>query len=100
MKVRELDGWPPQPGGIHVGSYIVPSIKQAILKEIVRSHHNWVTFICLFDGNDHTFDFEAPDKGDAIRIEKILKNNIGKSLFEIGEIEFVLIKSQGAGLLG
>jgi hypothetical protein len=100
MRLRELEGWPPQPSGFHDGSYIVPTIQQAILKEVVRTHHNWVTFVCSFEGKNQTYDFEAPDKGDALRIEKILKNNAGKSIFEIGEIEFVLITSRGGALLG
>lgn len=100
MKLRELEGWPPQPGAFHDGSYIVPTFEQAILKEVVRTHHNWVTFVCTFEGKDHSYDFQAPDKGDALRIEKILKSNIGKSIFEIGEIGFVLITSKGAGVLG
>jgi len=35
-----------------------------------------------------------------LRIEKILKSNIGKSIFEIGVIEFVLITSRGGAVLG
>jgi len=100
LKLRELESWPPQPSGFHDGSYIVPTNQQAILKEVVRTHRNWVTFVCSFKGSDHTYDFQAPDKSDALRIEKILKNNIGKSIFEIGEIEFVLITSQRGALLG
>jgi hypothetical protein len=100
MKIRELEGWPPQSSGIRDGSYIAPTMQQAILKEVVRTHHNWVTFVCSFEGNDHTYDFQAPDKGDALRIEKILKSNIGKSIFEIGVIEFVLITSRGGAVLG
>jgi hypothetical protein len=61
--------------------------EHAILKNVVRSHHNWVTFVCSFDRDDHKYDFEAPDKSDALQVEKILKGNIGKSLLEIGEIE-------------
>ncbi|MFC5861542.1 hypothetical protein ACFPT7_04510 [Acidicapsa dinghuensis] len=99
MKLRELDGWPPQSSGIHPGSYVVPKIEQAMLKGVVGTHRNWVTFVCSFEGTDHTYDFEAPDKGDALRIEKILKNNIGKSILEIGEIQFLLIESKGIGLL-
>jgi hypothetical protein len=87
MKVRELEGWPPQPSGFHMGSYKVPTSEQAILKDVVRSHNNWVTFVCSFDRDDHKYDFEAPDKSDALQVEKILKSNIGKSLLEIGEIE-------------
>jgi hypothetical protein len=87
MKIRDLAEWPPQPGGFQGSSYTVPTIEQAILKEVVKSHHNWVTFVCSFEGNDHTYDFEAPDKEAAFQIEKTLKENIGKSLFEIGEIE-------------
>jgi hypothetical protein len=86
MRIRELPGWPPQPGRFFDRSFTVPTTEQAILKEVVRSHHNWVTFVCSFGGHDHTYDFEAPDREYALQIERILKNNIGKSLFEIGEI--------------
>jgi hypothetical protein len=90
MRIRELPEWPPQPGGFFDRSFTVPTTEQGILKEVVRSHHNWVTFVCSFDGRDHTCDFEAPDHEYALQIEQILKNNIGKSLFEIGEIEIPL----------
>jgi hypothetical protein len=54
MKVRDLAEWPPQPGGFYKASYQAPTSEQAIVKEVVKSHHNWVTFICSFDGHDHT----------------------------------------------
>lgn len=87
MKVRDLEGWPPRPAGPYQSTDSAPAGEQAILKEVVRSHHNWVTFVCSFDGELHTYDLEAPDRTDALQLEKILKNNPGKSLSEIGEIE-------------
>jgi hypothetical protein len=86
MKVRDLEGWPPRPAGQSVDS--APAGEHAILKEVIKSHRNWVTFACSFDGKLLTYDLEAPDRTDAMEIEKILKNNPGKSLSEIGEIAF------------
>jgi hypothetical protein len=86
MKVRDLDGWPPRLAGPNRSTDSAQAGEQAILKE-VKSHHNWVTFVCSFDGTLETFDLEAPDRTDALQLEKILKNNQGKSLSEIGEIE-------------
>ncbi len=87
MKVRDLDGWPPQPAGPYQSTDSAPAAEQAILKEVIRSHHNWVTFVCSFDGKLFTYDLEAPDRTDAQQLEKILKSYQGKSLSEIGEIE-------------
>jgi hypothetical protein len=87
MKVRDLAEWPPQTGGFYKASYQAPTSEQAIVKEVVKSHHNWVTFICSFDGHDHTYDFEAPDLTYATLLKNILEKNIGKTLFEIGNID-------------
>jgi hypothetical protein len=87
MKVRDLDGWPPRPAGTYQSTDSAPSGEQAILKEVTGSHHNWVTFVCSFDGKLDTCDLETPDRTDALQLEKILKNNASKSLSEIGEIE-------------
>jgi hypothetical protein len=86
MKVRDLDGWPPRPAGPNQSVDSAPAGAQAILKE-VKSHRNWVTFVCSSDGKLETFDLEAPDRTDALQLEKVLKSNQGKSLSEIGEIE-------------
>lgn len=87
MKVRDLAEWPPQPGGSYPPSYPVPTTEQAIVKDVVKSHHNWVTFTCSFDGNDNTYDFEAPDLTYAKHLKSILERNIGKTLFEIGNMD-------------
>jgi hypothetical protein len=87
MKVRDLAEWPPQPGGFYKASYQAPATEQAIVKEVVKSHHNWVTFTCLFGGNDHTYDFEAPDLTSALQVKSVLESNIGKTLFEIGNMD-------------
>jgi hypothetical protein len=87
MKVRDLAEWPPQPSGFYKASYRAPMTEQAIVKEVVRSHHNWVTFVCSFEGNDHTYDFEAPDQAFALQLRSIFLNNMGKTLFESGDID-------------
>jgi hypothetical protein len=87
MKVRNLAAWPPQSGGFYMPSYRVPTTEQAIVKDVGKSHHNWVTFTCSFDGNDNTYDFEAPDLTYAKHLKSILERNIGKTLFEIGNMD-------------
>jgi len=87
MKVRDLEGWPPQPGGPFEPFYFVPASEQAIVKEVITSHRNWVTFTGSFGGKDLTYDFETPDKTFALQLKEIIKANTGRTLLEIGNID-------------
>ena len=87
MKIRDLAGWPPEPGGAFENFESWPTSGQAILKQVLDAHHNWVAFICSFEGKPHSYDFETPDKATALRVKDILNHYIGKSLLAVGEAD-------------
>ena len=59
MKINDLPGWPPEPGGAYENLEAWPTSGQAILKQVLDAHHNWVAFICSFEGREHSYDFET-----------------------------------------
>jgi len=87
MKVRDLENWPPEPCGIHKATFVSPLAEQAIIQKVLHMFDIWITFICEFEGNDHTYDFQTCDNTMPPRLKVILEGNIGKSLCSIGGIE-------------
>lgn len=87
MKVRDLEGWPPQPGGSYKTSYTVPSSEEAMIEKVVSVVGDNVCFTGTANGNQHTYDFKAPNEKVALNLKKILESNIGKSVFSVGDVE-------------
>jgi hypothetical protein len=87
MKINDLPGWPPEPGGAFENLESWPASGQAVLKKVLNAHHNWVAFTCSFEGREHPYDFETPDKPTALRIKAILDRSIGQTLLAIGEAD-------------
>jgi hypothetical protein len=87
MKVRDLEGWPPQPGGSYKTSYTVPLSEEAMIEKVVSVLDDNVCFSGTASGNQHAYDFEAPNKGVTLNLKKILESNIGMSVFSVGEVE-------------
>jgi hypothetical protein len=93
MRVRDLENWPPEPCGVFKTSFASPLPEQAIIQKVSHMYDIWITFICEFEGNDHTYDFQSRDKITPPRLKVILEDNIGKSLLSIGEIEIPAVKA-------
>jgi len=87
IRVMDLPDWPPQPGGRYDGSYRVPTSEQAILKSSERTSGSFVTFVCEFEGKEHTYDLEVKNDELARKLEKVLRANVGKSIMQIGFLE-------------
>jgi hypothetical protein len=87
MKVRGLEGWPPQPGGFFKTSYIVPSSEEAVIEKVVGVLDDNVCFTGTANRNRHTYDFKAPNGEVALNLKRILESNIGKSVFSVGDVE-------------
>ena len=87
MKLRNLPGWPGGPGGAVDVTYKFPTDEQAMLKEVMPWRGNQVTFKCEFEGKPHSYDLKVTDASLATSIEKELRENIGRSVMEIGELE-------------
>ena len=87
MRVRDLENWPPEPSGAYKATFVLPSAEEAIIQKVLHMFDIWITFSCGFEGKDHTYDFQSLDNRTPARLKVILEDNIGKSLFSIGEIE-------------
>jgi hypothetical protein len=87
MKLRDLPGWPGGPGGAVNRPHNAPTDEQAMLKEVMPSRGALVTFTCEFEGKPHTYDLRVTDASLAASIEKELRENTGRSVMEIGELD-------------
>jgi len=87
MKIRDLNGWPPEPGGTYRTSYTVPSSEEAMIEKVVSVFDDTVCFTGTANGNEHTYDFKAPNEKVALDLKRILESNIGKSVFSVGDVE-------------
>jgi hypothetical protein len=87
MRLRDLPDWPGGPGGARDWTYKVPTNEQAMLNEVMPPRGNRVTFKCEFEGKPHTYDLEVTDAALAASIAKVLRENIGRSVMEIGELD-------------
>jgi hypothetical protein len=85
MHVRDLKHWPPHVKG--EGWHSTPSSKHAVVKKVVHAHTDWIIFSCEFDGELYAYDLEITDEITLLKVKAILEENIGKSLFSIGNIE-------------
>ena len=89
MRVQDLIGW--QPGTSEAfssrGGTFEISIENVLIQRVVRIVKNRVDFICTDEAKDLNYTFPAPDEKTAQKLEVILNNNIGKTLFSIGTIE-------------
>jgi hypothetical protein len=87
MRVSDLENFPPEPCGVYKTTFVLPSAEQAIIDKVLHIYDIWITFSCEFEGNYHTYDLQTDDRMTPPKLKMILENNIGKSLFSIGEIE-------------
>jgi hypothetical protein len=87
-KLRVLPNWPPDPGGPIQSSYRVPTTEQAILRRVEpKRADGWVTFVGEFEQHNHTYDFMASSEKLAEAIREVLGQNLGTSVFGLGELE-------------
>ena len=83
----ELPGWPPEPGGTYDASYRAPNSEQAILRRTEGVNESLITFVCEFEGKEHSYDLDVKNADLAWKVEKLLRANIGKSVLQIGFLE-------------
>ena len=82
-----IPDWPGGPGGARDWTYKVSTDEQAMLKEVMPWRGSQVTFKCEFEGKPHSYDLKVTDASLAASIEKELRENIGRSVMDIGELE-------------
>jgi len=90
-KIRDLPNWPPEPGGAIQSSYRIPTSDQAILRRVEpKGADGWVTFVGEFEGHNHSYDFKASSEKLAEAIRQALRQNLGTSVFGLGDLEIDL----------
>lgn len=89
MRVMDLPGWVPQPGGpTSPGETFPISAEQVTIERVVGIFgEDRLLFTCRFDGRSVPHSFPLLDLKTAAKITTILMDNIGKTLLSIGTTE-------------
>jgi hypothetical protein len=91
IKIRELPNWPPDSKGPTGGSYRLPTNEQAKLTRVEPKRvEGRVTFVSEFERHDHIFDYKASSEKLAEAIRDVLRNNLGTSIYGLGDLEVEL----------
>jgi hypothetical protein len=95
VPLRELRGWPPEPGGAYNSYSHFPRSDEAMISAIFPIVENQVIFTCEFELRRHSYHYLAPTENIAVQVYEIASTNIGKKLSELGDflIEIEAAKS-------
>jgi hypothetical protein len=93
MRVMELPGWPPEAAGTFdplSGVTFAGTADTVYIERVIRATPDVLMFACSFDNGktaQHPLYHWKVLGDNALKVEKILHNNIGKLLLSIGTIE-------------
>lgn len=97
IPLRELRGWPPDPGSTY-GSYSkFPSSFEAAIAAIFPLVEDQVIFTCEFERRRHSYHYFAPTEKIAVQVHEILSKNLGKKLSELRDFEIEIEAAKNAG---
>lgn len=87
MRVMDLPGWPPQPGGskTNAEAVVVPP-DQVTIERVVLVVKDHVLFGCQAAGRSVLYDFRQLNKETSKEIADILNENIGLTLQSIARM--------------
>jgi hypothetical protein len=81
MKVRDLNGWPPEPGAAYKTSYTVPSSEGSMVENFIAIFGDNVCFTGIAKGNQHTYDFKAPNEKSLLISRRFLNRASERACF-------------------
>ena len=95
VPLRELRGWPPEPGGAYDSYSHFPSSDEAVVAAIFPVVDGQVIFTCEFERRRHSYHYFAPTEKIATQVHDVVSKNLGKILSELGDfyIEIEAAKS-------
>jgi hypothetical protein len=95
IPLRELRGWPPEPGGAYDSYSRFPRSDEAMTAAIFPVVQDQVIFTCEFEGRRHSYHYFAPTEKIATQVHDVVSKNLGKILSELGDfyIEIEAAKS-------
>jgi hypothetical protein len=82
--VKDLIGWPPASGMFRSHH---PTPEQETIRDVVRVVGKRIEFNCKYGAENVAHSFLAPDEKTAVKLESILKDNIGNTLRSIEMVE-------------
>jgi len=85
--LRDLPGWPPEPGGAYESGTEFPRPWEAVIIEVIPVDATSVTFKAQYKKYSHSYHFFAASKEIASQIQIIVGANIGKSVASLAEFE-------------
>jgi len=88
-QIKDLTGWPPQPGGAFKPGEAFPiSSEQVVIERVIRVNEGHILFACRYKKDRiEYYDLFVPDEKTGEKVAKILAENIGTRLFDIGMME-------------
>lgn len=87
-RVKDLPGWPPQPGGPTRSGDVFPmSTDSVVIENVIGCANDHLMFTCKFRGTSVFYDFAMLDKKAANKIAAILKEHTGQPLTSIAFVE-------------
>jgi len=91
LRVMDLAGWPPQSSGAYQRGDVFPqSTEEVTVEGVLRVGESHVSFISRFNDRSIPYDFFVRNATIAEKVVKILTENYGTRLFDIGFIEVPL----------
>ena len=85
IPLRELRGWPPEPGGAYDSYSHFPSSDEAVVAAIFPVVEDQVIFTCEFERRRHSYHYFAPTEKIATQVHDVVSKNLGKILSELGD---------------
>jgi hypothetical protein len=87
MRVMDLPGWPPQPGGskTNVDTVALPP-DQVTIERVVLVVKDHVLFACQAAGRSVLYDFRQLNRETSKELADILNENMGRSLQSIARM--------------
>ncbi len=85
VSLRELRGWPPEPGGAYNSYSHFPRSDEATIAAVFPVVGKQVIFTCEFERRRHSYHYFAPTENIAAQVFEIASTNIGKKLSELGD---------------
>ena len=95
MRIRDLPGWVPQPGGARSTGELVPRPTEVFIERVLQVFNDNLIFTCRFvdissdkpEGRSVFYSFPMLEKGTLRKIAEIINQHVGKTLWSIGDIE-------------
>jgi hypothetical protein len=96
VPLRELRGWPPEPGGTYHSYSHFPRSDEAVVAAIFPVVEGQVIFTCEFERRRHSYHYYAPTEKIAMQVHDVVSRNLGKILSELGDFEIEIDAAKSA----